>query len=489
MNGKIQGIIICVVVLACLGGVLVFLQKTGKENSSSVTDSSSSVINSDSEKKATKLIDSSSDKISKITIENKYGTFNMVKPASGKLVWLIEELEGVNQSTDLESGMAENVAQFESYKTVEENAEDLSKFGLDKPTGKFTVTFSDETHKTFLIGDVSTQTRYTYVCEEGSNTVYMMLNSKVSYFIEPKENFVNTSLIANAADDLEYGKLTITRSDLDYDMIFEKDPYDKEGMVSAQVMTEPIFSYLNVSGSSATTHGLWGLSAEKAVMIFPKEKDFMEYGLDKPLAVVTLKGKEYDYTLLIGNGIKVKTADDEETSEIGSYYCYLKGVDGAYCIWEISASKLPWATVTPNDVITSLMTTNNIIDVSKVVIKSDEKDITYVIDSDGKNNINSVTMNGKDLDVQQFKGLYQYLLTCPTNEIHFNEPTGKNYMTIEIICADGHSDKMEFYTDSSRRSVVVLNGRPSFRIQSKWVDQLFKNIDNVENGKEAVSNY
>ena len=48
---------------------------------------------------------------------------------------------------------------------------------------------------------------------------------------------------------------------------------------------------------------------------------------------------------------------------------------------------------------------------------------------------------------------------------------------------------MEFYTDSSRRTVVVLNGRPSFRIQTKWTDRFIENIDNVKNGEKVIDTY
>lgn len=488
MNGKIQGIIVCGVIIACLGGTLAFLKMNGGNDNSSSTSDSSSVAEKKDE--SVLLIDSSADKISKVAVKSGHGEYTMVKSASGKTVWNIEELTGINQSSTLESGMAENIAGFEAYKTVEENAEDLEKYGLAEPEAEFTVTFTDDTQRTFYVGDVSTQSRYRYLCEKDDSSVYMMLNSKVSYFIDPVETFIDTSLIEKPSDDEmpDYGTLTVKRSDLDYDMVFEQDPYDKNAGVSAQTMIEPIFSYLNVTVSSETTHGMWGLSAETAAKIFPDEKDFKEYGLDKPLAEVIFKGDGYDYNLKIGKEIYKKNDNGEDTSEIASYYCYLTGVDGVDCIWEISADALPWATVLPSDVTSSLMTANVITDVSEVKVKTAKTDIAYALENDDENT-NSVKMNGKEINVSQFQDLYRYIITCPTSEIYFDEVKGEPYMSIEIICSDGHSDKMEFYTDSSRRSIVALNGKPSFKIQSKWVDQLLENIDYVENGKDIIETY
>ena len=182
MNGKIQGIIVCGVIIACLGGTLAFLNATGGDTASD-TDSSSQTVNENSEDTSVLLIDSSADDIKSITAVNEYGGFTMSRPSSGKTAWVIEELNGINQSSTLQSGMAEDVAQLEAYKTVEENSSDLSKYGLDSPAGEFTVTFSDDTQRTFCVGDVSTKTRYRYLCEKGESDVYMILNSRVSYFI------------------------------------------------------------------------------------------------------------------------------------------------------------------------------------------------------------------------------------------------------------------------------------------------------------------
>ncbi len=48
---------------------------------------------------------------------------------------------------------------------------------------------------------------------------------------------------------------------------------------------------------------------------------------------------------------------------------------------------------------------------------------------------------------------------------------------------------MEIYKDSSRRSVVKLNGETSFRIQSTWVDTFDANMDRLLKGEAVDDNY
>ena len=73
MNGKVQGIIVCGVIIACLGGTLAFLNATGSEDPTKA-DSSSQTVKEESEDTSVLLIDSSSDKIKSISAENEYGS-------------------------------------------------------------------------------------------------------------------------------------------------------------------------------------------------------------------------------------------------------------------------------------------------------------------------------------------------------------------------------------------------------------------------------
>ena len=78
-------------------------------------------------------------------------------------------------------------------------------------------------------------------------------------------------------------------------------------------------------------------------------------------------------------------------------------------------------------------------------------------DSDGKTTaqVTKVTTDGKELDVDNFKTFYQYLMGCPTNEIYFTDPEGESYLTITFDRKDGKKDVMEIYKDSSRRSLQI----------------------------------
>ena len=146
------------------------------------------------------------------------------------------------------------------------------------------------------------------------------------------------------------------------------------------------------------------------------------------------------------------------------------------------------------------MTSNYLGDLKNVEVVYNGKKTVYEVessgtsadtDSDGKTTaqVTKVTTDGKELDVDNFKTFYQYLMGCPTNEIYFTDPEGESYLTITFDRKDGKKDVMEIYKDSSRRSVVKLNGETSFRIQSTWVDTFVANMDRLLKGEAVDDNY
>ena len=424
MNGKLKGIIACIAIVVCLGGALVALKLTDKDRPDDSSEASS--LSAESQTEKIMLTDYETENISAVNISNKYGSFTVEKPGSGKTAWTIEPLDGLNQSVSEETSLVEDAAKLEAKKTVEENAEDLSKYGFDDPQGEFTVNFTDGKKKTFVIGDnLPEENKYCYVKEKENSTVYSVLENNVKRFLKDKKDFLDKTLLASPETEEEfYGTLTVKRSDLKRDMVFTDDPNADSAMMSAQVMISPIYSYLNGTGSTQTTHGLWGLSAESAEVIFPQAPDMKKYGLDKPTATVLYSGNGNEYKFRIGNPVYKTDSEGKETTVIGSYYCYIEGVEGVDCIWKVSADSLPWTTVVPEDIITSVMTYNDITTVDSIIVKNSGKTVTYELKSEDAN-VTSASINGKETDVDRFKSFYQYILTCPTSEIYFRRPRRK----------------------------------------------------------------
>ena len=487
MNGKIQGIIIGGVVVAALGGTLAFLQLTGKDSGSADSSSSQAVVSRVSEESEhAPIISLDAADIIQVEVANESGGFTVERPSSGKTAINVKELTGLNQNIQTLSGLMTDLASLEGFKTVEESAADLAKYGLSETKNTFELTLKDNSKRKFRIGDVATKTRYRYLCEDGSKKVYMVATANLNTMLGSKEELVARTLIGSQPAG-GYGRLEITRKDLDYTVAFEDIDEDK-AVISSQVMVEPIFAHLNITYSSDVTHGMFGLTAGACTQIFPTDEQKAEYGLSDPLGKVHYKNGDIEFTIIMGKARHALDENGKELDQIASYYCYVEGISGADCIWEIPAESLPWATFLPGDVI-SLMTSNKIFDINAVDITTGSGKKAYTLDGNEDDNaVYWVKESGKDVDVELFKDLYKYILSFPTREIYFDKIEGDPFITIEITRKDGGGDKVEFFKDSSRRVLVKLNGRPSYKVESRWTDTLLENIEHLQKGEPLKEN-
>lgn len=502
MNSKIKSIIICAVVILCLGVMLIVLNLTGRNDDSS-SDISSSVSESE---KTIPLTDDIADNldntyVKSVDVKNEKDSFKINQVQGKTDEWEIKDLDGIEQSNTVYSGMASIIADLSATDIAEEHTDDLSKYGLERTKAEFTVTFSDDnnTKRTYLIGDIAPNDDDYYVCEKGKDTVYTIASGSLSYFFYTKEDFVALTMLEKPVRDEDYPdfiKETIKSKSLDYDMVIVTPKKSLYYMPSSQVMTEPVFAYLDATNSAAITHGMWGLSAVSAVKAKPDKNDFKKYGLNDPMTKVILKTSDGTYTLSIGDPIYAKDSQGKETTTVESYYTYLDGVSGKDVIFIVSADSLPWAGAEPSDFISSLMTYNAATDLKSVSVDDGKKKTVFKlkseIDPDAQSDddeqqamkLSSVKLNGKALDVEVWKGWYEILLQCPTSEVYFKEPETKCYLTVSINRNDGGKDVLKFFKDTNRRTIVKLNGKTSYRIASTYVNKLLSSMKLAIEGKE-----
>lgn len=495
MNGKVQGIIVCAVAAACLGGTMVFLKTQdgdgkGKADSSSLGTADSSTV---SDEEHIDVLKGDTGDILSVEVKNKQGGFTLENNGSAGT---IKQLSGISQNEGLVKNLLENTANLQAEKVAEENPADISKYGLDKTEATFTVKYADGTSKTLLVGDASHEGDCRYFMVKGEKKVYMAELSKLAYYTSPVNEFVSNSLIPaqDSTSEQPYGKMTITRRNYDYVMTFEDDSSNNTVMSSAQIMTSPIFAYLDVSKSTNVTHGMWGLTATGCIYPKPTAADMKKCGLDKPLCKVHYEGDNFDYTLNIGNAIYGGDShEDSETGkkEISGYYCTLEGGDGTSCIYAVDAGSLPWVNAKPDDVIANIVIAKYLADMDTITVTAD-KNYEFKITAEeekgdnGQADTKAVTLDGKNMNVDNFKSLYQYMISCPTGEIYFKEPKGEKFLTIKVKDNKGDVQTLEYFKDSSRRCVLKINGKASYKVQTSWTDKFIENVENIAEGKNVT---
>lgn len=511
MNSKIKGIIVGVVVMVCLGATLLLLKLTdparNTDSSSEKGDASSIADELLQDENTYPLTQLDKNSISKVTFVNEHGEFVVERTekapsADGTAVWMLTNLGEVRQNKTFVNASVNICSALKGRELVEENAQDLSKYGLTDPAVKLTISSDNAPDKVFNVGIEIAQGGYYYICEEGSSTVYTVLKQNMMYFFEDELYFVNTTLVDTPADSdwPTIDRLTIKREDIDYDMVFVTVPEDEipVGMSSNQAMIKPVYQFLNITASGDVTHGIWGLSASEAVKINPTDEDKEKYGLKEPFAKVILDTDSDDYTLSIGNPVYALDDNGEETSEVAGYYCFLNAKD-TNCIYIISASECVWATVVPGDIILGMMTNNLFIDLDMITLETPDKTVSIDVfaqeDSNDKDDIDDhvyeVKIDGKVVETELFQDWYVFWLECPTDETYFTPLTGDEelYLTVTIKLENGKEQVVKFYTSTNRRLIAELDGNVGYMIPTSYADTLMENIQRVIDGQSMITTY
>lgn len=487
MKKNIRLIIIICVVAAVLGGAVLLLMKTAPQEEEQ-EDTQEEVTTS-------LLYDKAPADLAKLTVENEKGTYEVVRVGEGdSAAWTVMDIANLPLSGSVMSKLVDNSSSLTAQQTVVENPEDISIYGLDAPAATFTAEFSDSgnTVKKLIIGNLTPEETKRYVMLEGDPKVYTVFNTALSCFLEDKYALINKTVysVRSAADEndttdyTKINKLTVSRADIDYDIVIEYDTRldDESSMVansSSYVMSAPVVRDLNPETSASVTDGIFGLTASDLAVLNPNEDDLEKSGMNAPAAEVTAEINGGDLLhFRVGN--EFINGDGEKEGR----YVYVDGID---IIYIFSESSLPWLTVKPLDIVTTMYTSNYVYDLDELKIACDGKEMNFKITGDADDF--AVTLNGEAVDGDAFKNLYQFILRAPSSELYFEDISAKPQLTVNIVTRDGGGDLIEFIPDGNRQAIVRLNGRSEYRCQQSYVDRFIKNLELYENGEELVINW
>lgn len=429
------------------------------------------------------------DNIANMTITNENGSFTIRNGLQG---FTIDEYSEFKQNSTTLAAAGKCVTSLTAQALVEENAKNLDKYGLseDSPKARCDVVMKDGTEYSVFYGIDAPDNKTRYVRVGGSSDVYTVLLNSSGYFYNRQDDFLSLAVTDelnnnNTTPVIDY--MTVTRKDLDYEIKFEDDSKNyAEGEVSlasSQVMISPVYAYLDITNSNSIMYGLWGLTATDVVKVHPTEEDFKTYGLDDPFCTVDLDAELLNYHLDIGNVSQYQLDENgNPTAAPAEYYCYFRGVD---IIYTFASSEVPWAIFMPIDILTSMMTGNYIYALDYITVDYYEDPVSYRFDVVG--NVDDQTLSGSvdgaAFDPEKFKAIYQFMLKCPIDDLYIGPLDDyKTIARIELHCADGDGDILEFYDLGSNRVGIKLNGTPSFSQPKNYLNVLRQNIEAFKNG-------
>lgn len=448
------------------------------------------------------------DDVEYLSVSNENGTFaftrqkraQKVEDENGETItkeefyWTSEELFDIPQDDSTIRAFISGLAQLSGVSVVEENAEDLEKYGLNPAVATVNAGFSDGTEIKMLFGIKNPANEQTvYFRLSDSNKVYLVSYYSANYVFADARKFAALTLTESYDSDfrsiLDY--LRIKRSDMDspveiqYMTIPTEQKMDENepALPHTYRFTSPITAEVDSAGRGSGVngrllcYGVFGLTANSCESVEKTPISLNKYGLDNPFAVVEFKygGKEYSMKL------------SSEDAEKKVYYAVLDGVPGIY---SVSRDNAPWCTFTLENLISARALSPYIYAVNYIEITTPIGVYKYEINRETK----SFTCNGNAVDAENFRKLYQQLTGEIGEEVYLTQVSEEQApeVTVKFIYYDtyeeiynGLSDTLDFFPSDGRKCEVNINGTTLYKVSENYVIRLLENIKALNEGAEV----
>lgn len=482
MSSSVKGLIAGIAAVVLLGGGILAMKLTEPEPE--VADESVS------DETDTEIYSKNMDDISSIKVTNENGGYVLKRThkSSGEddeTTFSIEGLEKVNLNNATVNNVPSNAAVLDAVRVIDEDAADLSKYGLSEPKAEAEINFDgDSSEKINLLVGNDTPGGDVYVCLKGENKVYSVSSSSVSSYTVEKEYFISLTLVEEPAEE-DYpiiSSVKVERTDLDYDIVFEYSGEDESGGTTAtHVMTSPVNAYLNVSDSVNYTHGIFGIKAMSVLSISPSEDELKVAHLDEPVCTVTTTLEDgSSYVLKIG----IQYGNDESIGYIGM-------LDGIDILWQFSSDEVPWVNMKPEDAMSSLVFGSYIYDLKSMDIDASGEKIKFEFEGNDADSY-SVKLNGETFGLDRYMSFYQALIKAPAEEICLSdEGIGERLASFTLKYNNGNPDEtIEFFRAENKKLIIKKNGETCFKCRSSFADKaLLPNIENIDGEGGFVTNW
>lgn len=509
LSKSVISVIIAAGVLLVLGVVMMILMLTAPKDNGESSSSDSSVTSEET----IDITGQHTDSVLKLTVNNENGAFTFERQkrvvsstdSEGKVTskdeyyWTSAELKSVPQSDTTVRNLMNSLSALPARSVVEENADDLGKYGLASPLASAEVSFEDGSVIKLNFGIQNpANTSTAYCCTEGSNTVYLVNYYSVSGAYSTVNRYANLVMTdgynIDGSNELNY--LKIQRKDLDEEveirfMFDVAADAEKEDSIISTFNThrfiKPTVAEIEITTGKSVCNAMYGMTMNTCEYLDQTAENMKACGLDDPFLRMTFKYGGQVYTLLLGNEIFEEAGESGTSSapalaNVTGYYAVMEGVPGIYSLAKESA---PWYTFNVSDIISKRPISPYIYTVESITVTIPDGEYKFDIDGENKK-----FYHGSDeVSGSEFKKLYQQLISSIGEEM-YTEQTDKapevtvkfSYLSKYVDTYGTEEDVLEFIPDDGRKYIINLNGRTVFKIREIFVSRLIENIDALLNG-------
>lgn len=430
--------------------------------------------------------------IKTIHVENKSGTMDIKSETpvneDGETEATIYTLVGYEDFT-LQSGtpdaIANDAAKLEFLSVVSIDGKKSSDCGLDDPRATVTVEYTDDTKSVIIVGDDAPQSAGTYVKFGSSETIYLVSADAVDSFTYGVNDMFTTTVNDTPSDtnNLQYSKISLSGTNFPKEIVFEPNADSTKNAASC-VLVSPDKWYASETGTSNISGAIRGLLAESVVMVNPSEAQLSELGLTKPYA--RLEAVYPDET------IKLLASAPDSEGKVNFM------VEGEKVVYKYIAERLPWVTISYDDVVTEYVLHSNISAVSELVVNNGsatysfalKTEETTTVDEDGNESTTTATTvkyGNKEINSGYFSTYFQNITLLERSDLSDAKANGDRVLTVEFKYTDGSTDKVEFVSTGASTYLAVVNGKTLGNVHKTNVDKICEQTKLVAENKDVAN--
>lgn len=306
-------------------------------------------------------------------------------------VWQAVEPEGMRVNSSSIDSIAWNANTLKASKLIEENPSDLSVYGLNKPT-KLTFKMKDGTKYVLLVGNKTPTGDYYYAKKEDEAKVYTIGSYEAEKFLQSKLSLMNTEIYDKDYTEPDVTEITYIRKG---EKLFDATYSEQKWLITYPIQAEARFENLYAIAGSLATITINRYVDENVT-------DLSKYGLANPAYV-------FDYTL---DGRTYKLSLGNRISDSNELYAILNDDN---LVFTIAESSFPYLDKPIEELVSSFIHLQNIVDVKEMVVTFDGRtDISRIkVDSDDDYlsvfDFNGTVLTGEEDEdyVKAYKKYYQ----------------------------------------------------------------------------------
>ncbi len=424
--------------------------------------------------------------IEKAVITNEKGSLTLLSEmaeANGesKQRWYIEGVEKNFVSSDNIDNTVKGVASLKALKEVEGTTAD---FGLGSP--QVTVTLSPRNgafeEVTLKLGDAAPANLGIYCSVSSSDKVYLIGNDLISLSTLTDIDLATTVGISGVVQTesntscftdgviSKFDYITLSGGNFPQALKIEMQPDETINAFFAFRITAPTLRIGNDDNITGLINFMsTGVQSAGAYSLNPTDTVLKELGLNNPDVVFSISVSGKPYTVI------AKKIDDNYCAVVDSY----GGI-----VHKIATSQLPFMTTNHIDYYSSFIVLENLSGLSNFKANfSDGTFYDFVTEYTEEGQVYKAFLNGKELDIANFKALYSDFIGLSPVE-YDSKVINETALTITLV----HTDKafsdtvITFKPYSSGRYQVEMNNLPMGLITTTTYDRFTESITKVANG-------